>query len=705
MLFEIIIVSGFFLYTGNVIRKIIPDSKEWLNQRRTPPKIDRVTKKIPKKDSPARLPDNPSAEQKHTVVRSEREINRRLVASSISTLLSAAGGLYYPPLALTSIPGLVYSGSDIFISAYRSLFKEKKLNVDLTIAVIITACIADGLLFICNLNALLAMLNRKLLLKIKDTSQHDVIDVFRQQPQKAWMLDNGLEVEIPVELLKQGDIIVVKGGEPIPVDGAICFGRALIDQHLLTGESQPAEKGPDEKVFALTLVLSGRIGIRVEKAGQETTAAQIGRILNQTTDLKTDMQLWAEEAGKKAVPPFLLLSGICLPFLGTTRALAVLNSHPKYKTTITTYIGVLNFLSIASSQGILIKDGRVFELLKKVDTVVFDKTGTLTENKMYISKIHACEGYEEDDILTFAAIVEQRQTHPIAIAILQEAAVRQLILPESGETEYKIGYGLAIKKNKETIRVGSIRFIETEDIPIPPGIKEIQESCRQRGHFFILVAVNDVTVGGVELHAGVRKEVGAVFKGLRHHKITSVYIVSGDHEIPTKRLSDALGADRYFAEVLPEDKANLIEQLQKEGRTVCFVGDGINDSIALKKADVSVSLRGASTIATDTAQIVLMDESLHRFCTLFDLANDYDSNMKKTFIAGLIPHFIGFFGALFLDFGLLHSIVLNQSGLALGVGNAILPRVQQRQKNSKSLQDKTPLVPAQGPSPAADVPA
>lgn len=679
MLFEVVMLCG-LLYAGEVIGKKIAlfTTKKRGNQTSDHEITLDEIKASSKKDALSKLSEDASTTKKHKVAVSEKEINRKLAVSAMSIVLSVTGELFYPPLVFLSIPGLLYASTDIFKNAYTSLIKEKSVNVDSTITVVTVVCIFKGFFFICNLNTFFAMLSRKLLLRIKDDSQNDIIDIFSQQPHKAWVLFNGVEVERPADTLKEGDIVVVNAGETIPVDGSICFGTCLIDQHILTGESQPTEKGPNEKVFALTLVLSGKIGIRCENAGQKTTAAQIGQILNQTTNLKTDMQLWSEETGNKAVLPLMLLSGVCLPVLGSSSSLAVLNSHPKYKTTITTYIGVLNFLSLASQKGILIKDGRVFELLNKVDTIVFDKTGTLTENRMYVDQIHVCEQYEEDRILIFAAIAEQKQTHPIARAILHEADARQLQLPESDETAYKVGYGLTVKKNNEMIRVGSRRFIESEGLMIPQKIREIQEFCGHQGHSLILVAVNERVIGGIELHAVVRQEAWAVVKGMRQRHINSVYIVSGDYEIPTKQLSDSLGTDRYFAEVLPEDKANLIEQFQKEGRTVCFVGDGINDSIALRKADVSISLRGASTVATDTAQIILMDESLSQFCYLFDLAKEYDSNMRRTFTMVLIPHLLGFGGALFLHYGLLHSVVFNQIGLVLGTGNAILPRIQQK---------------------------
>ena len=660
MLPEVLVLSGMLYGADTLKKKITPHFKKLRDHGK---EIVRGQKK-----------DIRHKQEEKTAT--DTSIQRNLTVSGYSMAAAAAGHLLYPPLGLLSVPGLLYVSTDIFKSAYDSIRIKKKLNIDFPIVLIISVCIVQRMFFICTLNAFMAMYSRRLLQKIKNDSQNNIIDVFRQQPRTAWVLCEGVEVEVAVDTLQEGDIVIVNAGETIPVDGRITFGAASVDQHILTGESQPAEKGGNEKVFALTLVLSGKIGIQVEKAGQETTASQIGRILNETTNFKTDMQLWTEETGDKAVLPALLLSAVCWPVIGIQGAMVVLNSHPKYKTTIASYIGVLNFLSIASRKGILIKDGRIFELLNKVDTVVFDKTGTLTEERPHIVQIHRWSTYEENEILSYAAAAESKQTHPIARAILQEAEARKLNLAEFEEAEYKVGYGLIVKTGAGVIRVGSLRFIEAEQLNISSATKEIQEFCQDQGHSLILVAVDDKVVGGIELHATVRQEAQSVIEGLRKRDIEGVYIISGDHEAPTKSLSASLKTDRYFAKVLPENKADLIRQLQEDGRTVCFIGDGINDSIALKQADVSISLRGASTVATDAAQIILMDGSLCRLCDLFDLASEYQSNTKATFATVLAPHCLGLAGAFFFHFNLLHSIILNHIGLALGVGVSMFPGIR-----------------------------
>ena len=290
--------------------------------------------------------------------------------------------------------------------------------------------------------------------------------------------------------------------------------------------------------------------------------------------------------------------------------------------------------------------------------------------------------------MTFAAAAEYKQTHPIARAIQQEALNRELTLPNIEEAAYEIGYGLKVIIDLSTLRqaqgttsaghcnqevlVGSKRFMEISEITIPPAIYAAQQECNEQGNSLIYVALDGQLAGAIELHATIRPEAKQIISQL-HQQGFGVYIISGDQEKLTKTLAEELGIDHYFAESLPENKATLIEQLQAEGKAICFVGDGINDSIALKTANVSISLRGASTIATDTAQIIFMDGSLKSLGQLFAIASELDSNMKGNLWATIIPSVVTIGGAFFLHFGVLSAIWLYNVGLLAGVANAMRP--------------------------------
>jgi len=353
---------------------------------------------------------------------------------------------------------------------------------------------------------------------------------------------------------------------------------------------------------------------------------------------------------------------------------------------------MLTYLNLASQQRILVKDGRSLQLLTKIDTIVFDKTGTLTLEVPHVALIHTCPSICEEQLLTYAAAAEYKQTHPIAKAILQAADERGLTLSAISDTKYEIGYGLKVSiptqkalltngtahgADTKVVRVGSARFMTMEGIIIPSDIKGLHEESQKSGHSFVYVAINDELAGAIELHATIRPEAKQVVSELRKRKM-DIVIISGDHEQPTKKLAQELGIDNYFAETLPENKAELISKLQEEGKSVCFVGDGINDSIALKKANVSISLRGASSAATDSAQIILMNQNLKQLICAFDVAQNFETNMKLNLTATIIPGVITVFGAFFLGFGIAHSVILNDIGVIIGASNAIWPWLKER---------------------------
>jgi heavy metal translocating P-type ATPase len=625
------------------------------------------------------LQEYSSTEEDGKITEEEKTINTDLVISTTSLSLAILGNLFSPSLRLLSLPGWFYVYIPAFKKASKSLREEKKADVNALSLITAIGCFFGNFYAIGNLAAFFYVVSKKLTLQIQNNSQQSIINVFGQHPKFVWVLINGLEVKTPFEALKQGDIVVVSAGEAIPADGLIIEGLASVDQHILTGEAQPVEKEIGTRVFAATIVLTGRVCIEVEKAGEETTAAQIGQILNQTTHFKTNGQLRADALTEKSVLPTLIAGGLSIPILGPMGAVTVNNAHFSYRMLVVSSIVTLTYLQVVTQKGILIKSGEVLDLLSQVDTIVFDKTGTLTLPKPYIGKIHTLKGYTENEVLAYAAAAEYKQTHPIALAILEEAEARGLSIPETDEIEYEIGYGLKVTIHEQVIQLGSHRLMEKENITLPPSLQATEASAHALGHSLIMLALNGQLIGAIELFPTVRPEAKAVLQALRQdHGIESMYIISGDNEMPTKKLAQELGIEHYFANVLPQRKAEIIEQLQDAGKTVCYIGDGINDSIALKKAQVSISLRGASTIATDTAQIILMNESLEQLCDLFEFAQEFETTMSKSFNAILTPTFICMVGAFFLDFSVIHTVVLKEIGLTASLANATHPLFKHR---------------------------
>jgi len=586
----------------------------------------------------------------------------------------------YPPLRLFNVGVIAYTTFPILKQAEKSLLEERRIKNDLLTSLVSIMSIAMGQYFAAAIEAWVYHFGCKMINKSQDTSTQMLTNVFEQQPNKVWLLKDRQEIETPLESLNIDDIVVVKAGDIVPIDGTISEGMAMIDQHALTGEAMPAEKSIGDLVFAATIVVSGCIYIKVEKTGVETTVAKLGEILSHTADFKTSLQLKGEKWSDKVAMPLISLSALASPLLGASSATALLYSAPTNTIRVMTSLQTFNHLSLVLNKGILIKDGRALEELTQIDTVLFDKTGTLTTGEPEVGEIIRCDEIGEDEILSYAAAAEQRLTHPIARAIVKKAQERHLNLPDISDANYKIGYGVTVSLNNQIIKVGSARFMTMEGITLPSRIDEAIRDSQEKGDSLVMVAINDELKGAIEMQSQVRPEVEQIITGLRQRGIQQIAIVSGDHKQPTQKLAETLGMDNYFYEVLPQDKASLVEQLQKAGHKVCFVGDGINDAIAMKKANVSISLRGASSIATDMAQVVLMDGTLSRLSDIFDISKQLNTNLEHSLLFWAGYGVFNITAASLLRFGILKSTLVLGIVFGLGIGHAMLPLRQLEQE-------------------------
>jgi Cu2+-exporting ATPase len=602
----------------------------------------------------------------------EKQTNRRLGVSAVNLSLALVSNALYPPALLLTVPATLCLSLCHFKKAYYSIFKKNKVDVAVLDAIIEGWSLLAGYFFVSALSIFLFTLSEKLLSKTKASSKKKLASMYTQHPCSVWVYLEGTEFEVPFEEVKANDIVVVNAGEIIPADGTIRDGIASIDQRILTGEFQPAEKSVGEQVFASTVVLSGKIYIQVEKTGKETVALKLADILSNTTEYKTNLDCNTKQFVDQSSLPTLVLSGLAYPVAGASGSLAILLSSIGYNMRIFSPLTILNFLHLTSQHGILIKKGYVLEKFSEVDTVLFDKTGTLTLEQPVVHNIYSCKEIDEDELLLYAAAAEYRQTHPVAKALLAAADARNLKLPEIESSQYEIGYGIKVFVDGRIVRVGSERFMAMEKIAVPAEIKEIHQECGRQGHSFVMIAINGELSGAIELAPAIRPEAEKVIKELRQRKIVT-FIISGDQEHATRILAERLQVDHYIAEVLPEEKSAIVEELQQKGKTVCFVGDGINDSIALKKADVSISLRGAATSATDTAQIVLMDEKLTNIGLLLDLAKKFEERQANNLITTIVPGVICIGGVFLSHVGIYTSMMLFYGSLAIGIFNATKP--------------------------------
>lgn len=497
-----------------------------------------------------------------------------------------------------------------------------------------------------------------------------LVDLFVQKPDKVWLLNQelGLDLEIPLDQVKVGDLLVVNTGDAVPVDGVVHTGMALIDQSALTGESQPVEKQPGQSVLASTQVVSGRIVIQVEQTGSDTTVAKIGEMLNRSADYRVSVLSKGEHWADQISTPLIACSAILSPAIGLVGVSGILNSSFGNRLQLAAPLAVLNHLNLATQKGILIKDGRALEKMTQVDTILFDKTGTLTEEQPHIGNIFICAAdYDSKRLLAEAAAAEIKLAHPIAKAIVAQAQADSLVLPGIDEADFQIGLGVSVQIDTRTVRVGSLRFMQQYGLSIPENLNEQLDAAYQQGSSIIFLAADDAVKGAIEIQPSIRPEVKQLMHKLRQQGITYLAIVSGDHEKPTRALAQQLGMDNYFAEVMPEDKAAIVERLQQQGKTVCFIGDGVNDAMAIKQADVSISLDGATHIARDLAQIIFMDSSLERLTDLLAIATSLEKTLHDTLKTLYTPVFINLAGTFLLDFGLLTTVLINNASLVMAL--------------------------------------
>ena len=601
----------------------------------------------------------------------ERRARRDVLISTGSFGFAILGVLINPFFYVLSTLPIIYYVIDYTDMAYYDLTVKGKVSINAISVFFFGFALVGGFYFELALAMWFFSLIGYVTVKTEDHSKRGLANLFGEQPRVVWVWVDGIEVEIAFEALQMGDTIVIHAGQMIPIDGIITQGKASIDQHMLTGEAQPVEKTVDDFVFNSTIVLSGLLYIEVEHTGVNTIAAQVGTILNQTTDFRKVLQSRAQDVIDKVTLPTVALASVTGVLLGLPQALGVLMVYPGYRLLFLNPLSMLSHLHIASQHGVLIKDGRSLELLNEVDTVVFDKTGTLTLKQPRLKQVYSCSDFSEMEILQFAATAEVKQSHPIAQAILEEAYRHRLTVSAIEDAAYKVGFGIEVKLDGHTIRVGSHRFMHQESIDIPLAIQKEQARCHEYGHSLVMVALDGALIGAVELEPALRPEAVAVINELKARGLKMV-IISGDHEAPTRHLAERLGIERYFAEVLPEEKADLVDSLEAQGHRVCFVGDGINDAIALKKATTSVSLCGATTIATDTAQAVLMDGNLNELGLLFDLAGSYQQSIQVNFLATVIPSAVYVGGAYLFGWGFLMAILVQQTS-ALALVNVVRP--------------------------------
>jgi Cu2+-exporting ATPase len=600
-------------------------------------------------------------------------LDLHLPVCTASLPIAAAAQFAAPALLPLAAGILAYTSIHTLRKAGNVLVKQRRLGADVLDAVVLVGCLGTMSIFPGAVLCWCLGVGRVLVKRTQDHSRKMVLDAFGKQPRSAWLYRDGDEVEVPLNRIRKGDLVVVNPGEVVPVDGHIVEGMAMIDSHPVTGESTPAEKGVGDRVFASTLMIGGKAYVSVESAGSETASATIGRILDETADHKLSSQNRAERLADRAVLPALSLGAVGLATMGPGSALALLHRDLGAGIRMAAPLAMLSALALCAHQGILVKDGRALERMNEIDTILFDRNAMLTRERPEAGRVISSAGFTPDQILRLAAAAEWKFHHPIARAIRQRARQLHLRPPAAVDARYKVGFGIAARVQGCAIRVGSRPFLESEGIALPPEFSDPREEARRDGLTLVMVAVDDRLGGAIELRSAIRPELPDVMRGLRRRGIDCISIIAGDHEGPTRTLAESLGVDRSFAQILPADKADYVETLRAEGRKVCFVGDGIDDAIAMERADVSISLRGASTIAADAAHVVFLDGSPAKLGDLRDIARELARNVARSRSLILAPNLACVAGVFTMGFGIMASVLTNNIAALAALGNGVLP--------------------------------
>jgi len=465
------------------------------------------------------------------------------------------------------------------------------------------------------------------------------------QPKTARIIRDGKEIDIKIKDIKKGDLIRVRPGEKIAVDGIVTEGETHINESMITGESLPVKKTMSDTVVGGTLNKNGTIIFKATHTGDKTVLSQIVSAVKKAQQSKPKIGKLADKIAGIFVPIVVLIAMITaatwLSFgiekhgahaLITT--LSILLIACPCAVGLATPISITLGIGNAATQGILIRNGDALQQSSKITTVVFDKTGTLTIGQPTVTHIHPFDSLEKDNLLTIAASVESGSEHPWAIAIVNAAKNKSLKLQSLKNFKTFSGYGVSATVDNQSVLIGNESFLQKNNINISEA-KTLIKTTANKGASPILIAINNKLSGVFSISDPIKDEAKKTIKDLHHSKI-KVIMITGDNELTANYIASELNIDHVFANVRPEDKAKKISELQQQGEVVAMVGDGINDAPALMQADVGFAIATGTDIAMESADVTLMAGDLARISDSINLSNVVMKNIKQNLFGAFV---------------------------------------------------------------------
>jgi len=457
------------------------------------------------------------------------------------------------------------------------------------------------------------------------------------QPRMARVVKNGAEEEVPVELVQLGEIVVVRPGEKIPVDGIVIEGYSSVDEKMITGESMPVEKNVGAEVIGATLNKAGMLKVKATKVGADTTLSQIIKLVDEAQVSRAPIQRLADVIASYFVPTVIVIgivSYLAWYFVGKapfifafTTFIAVLIIACPCALGLATPTAILVGTGKGAENGILIKGGENLERAYKIQTIVFDKTGTLTRGEPAVTDIVVFGNQTERDVLRFAAIAEKGSEHPLGEAVVERTRREGIEIPDADSFEAIPGHGVKATYGGKEILLGNRRLMHTYGISIAP-MEEKVGALEEDGKTAMFVSVAKEVIGIIGVADTLKEHSAEAVRRLQKMGL-EVVMLTGDNERTAKAIAKKLGITRISAEVLPGDKAMVIKRLQGEGKTVAMVGDGINDAPALAQADIGIAIGGGTDVAIETGGIVLIKDDLRDVVTAIQLSKRTMSKIKQ----------------------------------------------------------------------------
>ncbi len=567
-----------------------------------------------------------------------------------------------------------YAGAEFYKSAWAGL-KNRIADMNLLVALGTTAAYLYSILVIFlpelfppqmrhvyfdSAAAIITfiLLGRYLEARSKGKATEFMKKLLSLKPQKARILIDGKEIEIPAENVVKGDILLIKSGEKIPADGIILEGEAEIDESMITGESLPVYKKVGDKVIGGTVLKVGFIKAKAEQTGKDTVLSQIIKLLTEAQSKKPPIGRLADKITGYFVPAVLIIAIVVFDLwyivgnnvqYGFISAVSVLIIACPCALGLATPIAIVVAVGRGAKEGILIKNPEILEIIKDIKTAIFDKTGTLTKGKLKVKN-----SIINDEDLKLIASVEKNSEHPVSKAVL-DFAVSKGIIPENPENfEVIPGKGVKGIVDGKQILVGTKRFLEENGIKIQNEFNEFFNEETKKGHSVIFASIENVLKGVFSIADEIKEEAKEVIQKLKQKGIKPV-LLTGDNKKTAQEVATELGIEEVIAEVLPEDKYKYVEKFQKEGK-VLFVGDGINDAPAMGKSDIGIAVSTGTEIAKEAGDIILIKDDLRGVVKSVNLSEETLKLIKQNLFWAYIYNTIGIpaaGGILYPFFGIL----------------------------------------------------